>query len=61
VARLLAHAAAGAGAAFLATWALAAAYVLKRALRIDIVPGIDVLPDEEIEALLEALRQFLGF
>ena len=40
---------------------LAAAYALKRALNIDVVPGVDVLPDEEIEALISAVLSLLGF
>ena len=40
---------------------LAAAYTLKRALNIDVVPGVDVLPDEEIEALISAVLSMLGF
>ncbi|TPG55750.1 hypothetical protein EAH89_14425 [Roseomonas nepalensis] len=41
--------------------ALAAAYTLKRALNIDVVPGVDVLPDEEIEALINGALTMLGF
>lgn len=35
----------------------AAAYTVKRALHIDVVPGIDMLPDERIEG---AIRAVLG-
>lgn len=41
--------------------ALAAAYTLKRALNIDVVPGVDMLPDEEIEALINGVLSMLGF
>jgi hypothetical protein len=34
---------------------LAAAYSVKRALGLDLVPGIDVLPDAEIEGAIHAL------
>lgn len=33
---------------------LAGAYTLKRHLRIDLVPGVDMLPDERIEAAIQA-------
>ena len=36
------------------------AYVTKRALGLDLVPGIDMLPDPEIEAALHALVSLLG-
>jgi hypothetical protein len=36
------------------------AYATKRALGLDLVPGIDMLPDPEIEAALEALVSLLG-
>ncbi|WP_043834045.1 hypothetical protein [Muricoccus aerilatus] len=39
----------------------AAAYSLKRALSLDIVPGVDMLPDEEIEAAIRAVLALLGF
>lgn len=34
---------------------LAGAYAVKRALGLDLIPGIDMLPDAEIEALLQAV------
>ena len=40
---------------------LAAAYSLKRALNIDVVPGVDMLPDQEIEAAIRAVLALLGF
>ena len=40
--------------------ALAAAYTLKRALKIDVVPGVDMLPDQEIEALINGALSMLG-
>lgn len=40
---------------------LAAAYTLKRALNLDIVPGVDMLPDPEIEAAIHAVLVMLGF
>ena len=39
---------------------LAAAYRLKRALNIDVVPGVDMLPDEAIEAAIAAVLALLG-
>ncbi|TDH59637.1 hypothetical protein E2C06_26405 [Dankookia rubra] len=36
------------------------AYVIKRTLGLDLVPGVDMLPDPEIEAALEALVSLLG-
>jgi hypothetical protein len=36
------------------------AYATKRALGLDLVPGVDMLPDPEIEAALEALVSLLG-
>ncbi|WP_431267117.1 hypothetical protein [Dankookia sp. P2] len=36
------------------------AYLTKRALGLDLVPGVDMLPDPEIEAALEALVSLLG-
>jgi hypothetical protein len=33
--------------------ALACAYTLKRAAGLDVVPGVDMLPDEEIEAAIQ--------
>lgn len=36
------------------------AYVTKRALVLDIVPGVDMLPDPEIEAALAALFSLIG-
>ena len=36
------------------------AYATKRALGLDLVPGVDMLPDPEIEAVLEALVSLLG-
>lgn len=38
--------------AMLASAAFTAAYIGKRALNIDVVPGVDMLPDEAIENLL---------
>ena len=35
---------------------LAGAYMVKRALRIDVVPGVDMLPDDFIESYLGRLR-----
>ena len=40
---------------------LGAAYTLKRALSIDIFPGLDMLPDEEIERFISAVLSQLGF
>ncbi len=63
--RVLAHGVMVAGFCFLGTslllGGLGAAYTLKRALNIDVVPGVDVLPDEEIEALISAVLFMLGF
>jgi hypothetical protein len=42
-----------AGAAILMIVALACAYTLKRAAGLDVVPGVDMLPDEEIEAAIQ--------
>ena len=39
----------------------AAAYSLKRSLNLDIVPGVDMLPDEEVEAAIRAVLALLGF
>lgn len=39
----------------------AAAYSLKRALNLDIVAGVDMLPDEEIEGAIRAVLALLGF
>jgi hypothetical protein len=36
------------------------AYATKRALGLDLIPGIDALPDPEIEAALDALVSLLG-
>ena len=36
------------------------AYATKRALGLDLVPGIDMLPDPEIESALEALVSLFG-
>ena len=36
------------------------AYATKRALGLDLVPGVDMLPDPEIEAAIEALISLLG-
>jgi hypothetical protein len=49
------------GISALAAWGLISAYILKRALGIDLVPGLDVVPDEEIEAALEYIRQFISY
>ncbi|MBI0535310.1 hypothetical protein D9599_06980 [Roseomonas sp. KE2513] len=56
------------GTAFLFTLAgclciagAAAAYSLKRALNLDIVPGVDMLPDAEIEDAIRAVLALMGF
>jgi hypothetical protein len=36
------------------------AYMTKRALGLDLVSGVDMLPDPEIEAALQALVSLLG-
>ena len=41
--------------------ALAGAYTAKRRLGIDIFPGVDVLPDPEIEAWIDAMVDLLGW
>jgi len=48
-----------AGSFFLA--GLAAAYSAKRALNIDVVPGVDMLPDERIEEAIRAVLGLIGF
>ena len=40
---------------------LAAAYTAKRALHIDVVPGVDMLPDERIEGAIRAVLVLIGF
>lgn len=54
---VLAHLAGG--AALLA--ALAGAYTAKRRLGIDVFPGVDVLPDPQIEATIDAVVRLLGW
>ena len=54
---VLAHLAAG--AALLV--ALAGAYTAKRRLGIDVFPGLDVLPDPQIEAAIGAAARLLGW
>lgn len=39
----------------LVTVALACLYTLKRAAGLDLVPGIDMLPDDEIEAAIRSV------
>lgn len=41
------------GAWILLIVALACAYALKRAAGLDLVPGVDMLPDEEIEGIIK--------
>ena len=47
------------GAGLLA--ALAGAYAAKRRLGIDVFPGVDVLPDPQIEAAIGAVVRVLGW
>jgi len=47
------------GAALLA--GLAAAYTAKRRLGVDVFPGVDVLPDRQIEASIDAAVRLLGW
>ena len=49
-----------AGASTLLT-GLAGAYTAKRRLGIDVVPGVDVLPDPQIEAWIDAVVDLLGW
>jgi hypothetical protein len=39
---------------------LTSLYIVKRALGLDLVPGVDMLPDAEIEDALDALASLLG-
>lgn len=39
---------------------LAVAYTVKRALHIDVVPGVDMLPDEKIEGAIRAVVALIG-
>ena len=41
------------GACVLLVVVLACAYTLKRAVGLDLVPGVDMLPDEEIEGVIK--------
>ena len=39
----------------------AAAYTAKRRLGVDVFPGVDVLPDRQIEASIDAAVRLLGW
>jgi hypothetical protein len=40
--------------------ALAGGYIVKRAANIDVVPGVDMLPDELIERVMAAVARLVG-
>ena len=48
------------GALALLVAALACAYMLKRAAGLDLVPGVDMLPDEEIESVIKFVLEALS-